>query len=360
MINLRILAPSQIKYFGDLYPFRRWNEQLQEAGINVEIFFDHKNKKLFNSDRVLLHHRYFDSGWVNALKTATDVNGDFINYLSNLRANVGKLIWFDADDSSGTTQFPVIPFVDTFVKKQVLKDKSYYVGNPNESKNLMVWCDQNAEQKQFSPCSEDQIQKIKVGWNIALYDYRNFFIHYNIRKYLSHYVNHNTFPLKYTGVNNNRPFDVSFRGTTNYSTKYSIVAFQRNRVLEVFKTLPYKLAAGGNVHRYKYLDELNHSKISISPFGFGEICFRDFESFISGALLVKPSMEHLETFPDIFKPGETYVPVSWDLSDLNETLDKIINNYQFYQQIAINGQAMYKKIINDPVIFVEAVKRVIS
>ena len=109
MINLRILAPSQIKYFGDLYPFRRWNVQLQEAGINVEIFFDHKNRKLFNSDRVLLHHRYFDSGWVNALKTATDVNGDFINYLSNLRANVGKLIWFDADDSSGTTQFPVIP-----------------------------------------------------------------------------------------------------------------------------------------------------------------------------------------------------------------------------------------------------------
>ena len=62
MINLKILATSQIKYFGDLYPFRKWNKQLQEAGINVEIVFDHKSKRLLNADWLLLHHRYFDSG----------------------------------------------------------------------------------------------------------------------------------------------------------------------------------------------------------------------------------------------------------------------------------------------------------
>lgn len=70
---------------------------------------------------------------------------------------------FDADDSSGTTQFLVIPFVDVFVKKQVLKDRSFYTGNPKETKNLMVWCDQNVEQKHFLPFPENQIHKIKVG-----------------------------------------------------------------------------------------------------------------------------------------------------------------------------------------------------
>lgn len=37
-----------------------------------------------------------------------------------------------------------------------------------------------------------------------------------------------------------------------------------------------------------------------------------------GALLVKPDMEHIDTNPDILVPGETYVPVKWDMSDLKE------------------------------------------
>lgn len=29
-------------------------------------------------------------------------------------------------------------------------------------------------------------------------------------------------------------------------------------------------------------------------------------------------MSHIKTFPDIFVPYKTYVPVKWDFSDLNE------------------------------------------
>jgi spore maturation protein CgeB len=37
-----------------------------------------------------------------------------------------------------------------------------------------------------------------------------------------------------------------------------------------------------------------------------------------GCLLVKPDMGHIRTEPNIFVPGETYVPVRWDFSDLPE------------------------------------------
>ena len=54
----------------------------------------------------------------------------------------------------------------------------------------------------------------------------------------------------------------------------------------------------------------------LSPFGIGEVCFRDFEAVHHECLLVKPSMAHIETRPNIYIPGETYVPVRWDFSDL--------------------------------------------
>jgi hypothetical protein len=65
--------------------------------------------------------------------------------------------------------------------------------------------------------------------------------------------------------------------------------------------------------------ELSRSKICICPFGYGEICWRDFEAVLWGCLVVKPHMDAICTKPDIFVPGETYVPVRWDLSDLAET-----------------------------------------
>ena len=358
MIDLKILAPQNIKYFGDLHPFTKWNKQLLEAGINSKIYFDHTNPALLNADRLLLHHRYFDSGWKNSLNKVSDNDSELIKYLIKLKQNVNKLIWYDADDSSGSTQFPVIPFVDVFAKKQVLKDKSYYIGSQDEKRNLMVWAEKTAKQKQFIPCKAEDLNKIVLGWNIAYIDYRDFVVHYRLREYLSYFTNYEIYPFKYTDVSNKREYDITFRGTINYSSNAASV--QRNNVLELFKSLPYKLASGSSVNRSKYLNELKQSKISISPFGLGEICFRDFETFMSGSLLIKPSMEHLETFPDLFIANETYLPVSWDLNDLGDTLDKVLQNYSFYQQIARNGQDSYKKIMNDPEIFINAIKRLIN
>jgi hypothetical protein len=357
MINLNILASPNIQYFGDLHPFRKWRKNIREAGINVEIYYDHTRKELLSSEHLLVHHRYFDYGWANALNTATDANGDFIKFLKHLRSNVGRLIWFDASDSSGTTQFPVIPHVDVFVKKQVLKDKSYYAGNPNELKNVMVWSNPLANQKTFIPCAESELNKIRVGWNIAYNDYRDFVVHYRLRKLLSHFINYKTYPIKFTPPSTSRCYDITFRGMVNYSSE--AVGNQRNKVLEMFTSLPYKLATGQPIKRSVYLNELKSSKISISPFGLGEVCYRDFETFISGSLLVKPSMDHLEMFPHLFIPNETYIPVAWDLSDLKETLTKVLDDYNYYQDIANNGQEVYKKTINDPNLFINAVRSIL-
>jgi spore maturation protein CgeB len=68
----------------------------------------------------------------------------------------------------------------------------------------------------------------------------------------------------------------------------------------------------------EYYREISGSKICVSPFGYGEICWRDFEAILCGSLIIKPNMDHIETTPDIFKAHQTYVPVRWDYSDLEE------------------------------------------
>jgi hypothetical protein len=73
-----------------------------------------------------------------------------------------------------------------------------------------------------------------------------------------------------------------------------------------------------NVPLAEFYRELDHSKTCFSPFGYGEGCHRDYESVYAGALLLKPDMSHVETWPDIFVPHETYVPIDWRFTDLEE------------------------------------------
>lgn len=76
----------------------------------------------------------------------------------------------------------------------------------------------------------------------------------------------------------------------------------------------------GPVEWRAYMDEMRRSKLCFSPFGYGELCWRDVEAFLTGAVLVKPDMSHLETLPDLYEPGATYLPTRWDMEDLDEVV----------------------------------------
>ncbi|MEE4121432.1 MAG: glycosyltransferase [Paracoccaceae bacterium] len=75
---------------------------------------------------------------------------------------------------------------------------------------------------------------------------------------------------------------------------------------------------GTGVARGRFMAELRASKMCFSPFGFGELCWRDIEAILAGAVLLKPDMSHLDTAPDLYRDGETYVALRWDFSDLAE------------------------------------------
>ncbi len=97
--------------------------------------------------------------------------------------------------------------------------------------------------------------------------------------------------------------------------------------------------ADARIPRNQFLDEMRRSRLCWSPFGYGELCWRDLEAFVTGAVLVKPDMGHLETLPDLYVPGETYLPVKWDFSDFEAVVRGALADPEGRQRIARNAFA---------------------
>jgi len=116
-------------------------------------------------------------------------------------------------------------------------------------------------------------------------------------------------------------------------------------LVDLIKNLPAEkngLFLPGMVPQKDYYRELSDSKIVLSPFGWGEVCFRDFETIITGGLLFKPDMSHLITWPNVYIPYETYIPLKWDGSDLLEKTEIYINNENERRRITQNAFEQYK------------------
>jgi len=104
-----------------------------------------------------------------------------------------------------------------------------------------------------------------------------------------------------------------------------------------------KVVCRGRVSRRVYFKELFASKLCFSPFGYGEVCWRDFEAMFTGSLLLKPDMSHLDCYPEIFIPNETYVPLAWDLSDFEDKVSHYLMHPQERARITRNAFELLKQ-----------------
>lgn len=93
----------------------------------------------------------------------------------------------------------------------------------------------------------------------------------------------------------------------------------------------------------KYMNKLSNSKICISPFGMGELCFRDYESILMNTIILKPDQSHVLSEPNVFVEGETYIGCNLDWSDLEEKVDFIMENFnELNQKITNNAKEKLK------------------
>lgn len=127
------------------------------------------------------------------------------------------------------------------------------------------------------------------------------------------------------------------------------------RILEGMQAGRDVLLPRGRVSPEQYAREMAESRICVSPFGYGEICWRDFEAVAFGCLLFKPDMGHVESEPDIFRPFETYIPVNWDFSDLREKIVRYADDESERMRIASNARRVLRECL-EPSWFVGAMR----
>jgi len=93
----------------------------------------------------------------------------------------------------------------------------------------------------------------------------------------------------------------------------------------------------------EFADVMRRSKCTLSPFGMGELCFRDFEIIQFGSVMIKPDMSQVITHPNIYIPYETYIPCALDWSDLIEKIEWVKSNPNKCKEIVENARQLVKK-----------------
>ena len=58
-------------------------------------------------------------------------------------------------------------------------------------------------------------------------------------------------------------------------------------------------------------------------------------------------MNHLETWPNLYRDGVDLVTYEWSCNDLYEKVSEIIDNYDQFKHIALNGQKNYVDFLKD-------------
>jgi hypothetical protein len=93
----------------------------------------------------------------------------------------------------------------------------------------------------------------------------------------------------------------------------------------------------------EFADVMRKSKCTLSPYGMGELCFRDFEIIQFGSVMIKPDMSKVITHPNIYIPYETYVPCALDWSDLIEKIEWVKDNPKQCKEIVENARCVMKE-----------------
>ena len=125
----------------------------------------------------------------------------------------------------------------------------------------------------------------------------------------------------------------------------------RQKVFDVTNNLDFmfaKLRNGKRVSPEMWNQYQVTSKIHLAPFGYGEMAPRDIFSAAVGSILIKPSMDHLETYPNIYEDQVTYIACNNDFSDLEEKIEYCLDNFNILRrELVENMRSSYRSKYNE-------------
>jgi hypothetical protein len=324
----------------------------------MEPFFSGKFRRLFHITQSFDHCLNRDKNKMLFMERCfqhrepRDLAPDELSAIKKLRDKYQTIVFFCGQPEAGTNRLDLLPYVDRLFYKSVFADGENY-RRDLYAKNLFAdyyhhkyhVSDRDVEYRCSPVLNGEDAKRIGLSWSIGVGDYPRRHWPQRIGTALARAGFPGLGRFFKTGRGKKPPPD--FSGAARSVAVHAridpvsceSIAYQRRLFLERIAGNPLFLT--GIVPQNQYYRELYDSKITLSPFGWGEVCFRDFEAVISGSLLLKPDMSHLQTWPDIYLPYETYVPVNWDGTDLVEKTETFLANDRERRRIAENAYEQY-------------------
>lgn len=123
-----------------------------------------------------------------------------------------------------------------------------------------------------------------------------------------------------------RGCDLHCVGWTEY--KGTEVELHRKHAVKIVREFNGEILAdeGRPYHHIAYMDHLYNAKCVLSPWGWGEPCFRDVEAMLAGAIVIKPDTNYVAAWPDIYT-NNLYYPCKPDLSDVHEIARRVCDTW---------------------------------
>lgn len=345
------------------HPIRVFRNTLLQNGIKIK-YYDSPLKSNIQECDVLL---IFEASYREILPLDEKNRASAITFLMKFLENFKHVIWFDDSDSSGILRSYVFPYVHTYAKAQILKDLSYYKESHLTGAIHRDYAHETSgvqDTESFKQTiSSQNCQILTIGWNLAM---NNWVFNNCYHPLFSNFVKwtRKDYDIIFTPPNlSKRDLDVTYRGSL--WERVPTVNWWRKKTRDVYNNFVQKrpelrINPPGKVSKLDYHNEMRQSIVSLSPFGVGEICYRDFESFFCGSLLFKPDMNHIDTWPDLFIDGKTYVSHKWDFSDFEDKLEDILSFPKRYEDIAREGQNQFRVALTDRSSFAENFINLIS
>ena len=318
---------GNLKYFNSyafIYPVYQSLNLINES-VDLKIDYSVDNKTY---DLIFIDSKFFYEEF-NKFKTSS-----IFDTLIKLKKKCNRLIYCD-NEASLFINNQVYKYVDFYLKSKLPSNKNYYNLQYYGLRSFTDFYHKKFKVEDETVAYSNKIpfnnqKKNMLGWNNGICDYSLFS---NLRRKIFS-ITKIIRLLEFGCKNNIKKNNLSSRISQNYSR--NTINFQRDFILKNFSYVKDT----ERVNKLKYFKELSQSYSSLSPFGWGEICYRDFEIFYNSSMLIKPTMNHIKTWPDYYKHEDTYLGFSWDFSNFDNILSKI-DNKEYCINIGTRGNNFY-------------------
>jgi hypothetical protein len=324
-----IISESGEISYSQIYPFLKYEKEFRKL-------YDAEFRIIASKLAKEKIPEYYKAANIFIVQTwLTDGPEAFDKIFENIKSleNSARVVYFDSFANSDIRLAENMDDIDLYYKKSLFRNREDFFGHNFFDTNLSVFYSELYKKK-----------KVQNYWNVPrkienkLRISPNFFTEPALLKKFSKH----SCPFNFE----DRSIDIHARlGGQHKPGWYG--AMRKDALCRIENLKELKVANKGSVKKDQYFQELLNSKICFSPFGYGEICWRDFEAFSTGATLIKPDMSHLQTEPDIYLDGETYISIKWDFSDLEDKIAELMKDHDLRKKISITAWEKINKYIKD-------------